>query len=289
MATGKQHQLVIVTDGAADMPERWTDDYGINILPINIQAGGKTYLQGVNLDNARFYRLVDELHIIPKTSLPSPRQVIEFYNRVAKAGDTILSIHVGSKLSGTFSSVQQAAKDAADCFRIYPFDSGGGSAMLAFMCREARIIDRANGSIQDILLKLEGIRQRVTVIFTVENLDFAYMSGRVNRLQARLSSMLQIKPVIVLKDGLLDMAQKVRTRGRAMDYVADMVCQRMRGQKANVAIVHACDFAAAEQLATKIQAMVNCKDLMITELSIAVAAHLGPGTVGVVAYPVDED
>ena len=100
--------LRIVTDGAADMPAGWEKEYDIQVIPINIQFGDKTYLQGVDLSNEAFYRLVDESGKIPKTSQPSPFQFKEFYQRVAKPGDTILSLHVTSKLSGTFES-------AVDC------------------------------------------------------------------------------------------------------------------------------------------------------------------------------
>ena len=93
--------LHIVTDGAADVPVEWEKDYDIDIIPINIQFGEKTYLQDIDLDSEGFYKLVDETRKIPKTSQPSPHQFIEFYKRIAREGDTILSIHVTSKLSGT--------------------------------------------------------------------------------------------------------------------------------------------------------------------------------------------
>jgi DegV family protein with EDD domain len=84
----------IVTDGAADMPAGWEKEYDIQVIPINIQFGEKSYLQGVELSNEDFYRLVDESGNIPKTSQPSPFQFKKFYESVAKAGDTILSMHV---------------------------------------------------------------------------------------------------------------------------------------------------------------------------------------------------
>jgi DegV family protein with EDD domain len=281
--------LKIVTDSSADMPPGWVEKYKINILPINIQIGDKTYRQGIDLTNDQFYDLVERTQKIPKTSLPTPAQIIEFYQTIAKVGDSILSIHVSGKLSGTVAMVEEAAREVADRFKVTPFDSGGGSAMLAYLCREARVLDKAGATIQDILARLEFIRNKITIIFTVDTLDFARLSGRVNRLQSSLSSVLKIKPIIALKEnGSLDIADKVRTRSRSLEKVLDMVKQRVGDRKVNVAIVHARDLQTADALRSSVRKILNVKDLITTELSISVAAHLGPRTVGVVAYPVEE-
>ena len=279
----------IVTDSSADMPNGWDKTYEVNILPMNIQFGGKTYLQGVDLDSDRFYEIVNRTHMIPKTSLPSPRQVQSFYEKIATFGDAILSIHVASKMSGTFGIVQGVAQEMSSRFQIYPFDSGSGSAVLAYMCREARILDQSGANVQEIIDKLEGIRKRITVIFTLDSVEFARMSGRISAFQAAMTSMLQIKPIILLKDGLLEMAEKVRTRRRSLDRVLDIVRDRVGQQKVNIAIVHARDAIAAQALAERVRDLFNVRDIIMTELSISVAANLGPGTVGIVAYPVDEN
>ena len=114
--------LRIVTDGAADMPAGWEKEYDIQVIPINIQFGEKTYLQGLDLSNEDFYRMVEESGKIPKTSQPSPFQFKEFYQHVARPGDSILSLHVTSKLSGTFKSAVAAAGELADKFNIIPFE-----------------------------------------------------------------------------------------------------------------------------------------------------------------------
>jgi DegV family protein with EDD domain len=281
--------LKIVTDSSADMPAGWAEKYWINILPINIQFGERTYRQGVDLSNDQFYDLVEKTQKIPKTSLPTPGQIIEFYEKIAKVGDAILSIHVSGKMSGTITMVEEAAREVADRFKVTPFDSGGGSAMLAYLCREARVLDKAGATIQDILARLEFIKRKVTIIFTVDTLDFARLSGRVNKLQSSLSSLLKIKPIIALKEnGTLDIADKVRTRSRSIDKVLEMVRERVGDRKVNVAIVHARDLQTADDLRGRVKKLLNVKDLITTELSISVAAHLGPRTVGVVAYPVEE-
>lgn len=282
-------KLKIVTDSAADMPDGWAQKYGINILPINIQFGEKTYRQGIDLSNDQFYELVEQTQKIPKTSLPTPAQIIEFYQKIAKTGDSILSIHVSSKLSGTLAMVEQAAREVTDRFKVTPFDSGGGSAMLAYLCKEARVLDKAGATIQDIIDRLTFIRRKITIIFTVDNLEFARLSGRVNKFQTSLSSLLKIKPIIALREnGSLDIAEKVRTRSRSIDRLLEMVKQKVGDRKVNIAVVHARDLPTACLLKNKVSQLFNVKDLITTELSISVAAHLGPRTVGIIAYPLEE-
>ena len=106
--------LRIVTDGAADILAEWGKDYGIDMIPVNILFGEKSYLQGVELDNEGFYKLVDDSKRIPKTAQPSPHQFVEFYRKIAQKGDTILSIHITAKLSGTYASSIAAAEEVID-------------------------------------------------------------------------------------------------------------------------------------------------------------------------------
>src|SRR3972149_5758859 len=145
----------IVTDGAADMPPAWEKDFDIQVIPINIQFGDKTYLQYVDLDTAGFYRKVDETRTIPKPSQPSPHQFVEFYKKVAQPGDTILSIHITSKLSGTYASAVQAAEEVKGTYDVIPFDSMVGSVGIGFMCREARKMERLGKSAPEIIQALE--------------------------------------------------------------------------------------------------------------------------------------
>ncbi|HVM70856.1 MAG TPA: DegV family protein [Anaerolineales bacterium] len=277
--------LRIVTDGAADMPVGWEEKYNIKVIPINIQIGEKTYLQGVELKNEDFYKMVEESGKIPKTSQPSPFQFKKFYQSIAEPGDTILSIHVTSKLSGTYESALVAARELGDTYNIVPIDSGAGSAALGMMCREARLMERAGAAAQQIIERMVRIRQRVHIVLTVDKLDYARMSGRVGTIQAALASLLNVKPIIVLQEGLLDVAEQVRTRGKALDRVLELLRAQFAGEPLNLAAVHARDLSSAQGLSDRARKIFNIKELILTELSIAVAANLGPGTVGLIAYP----
>jgi len=279
--------LRIITDGAADMPPAWEKEFDLQIIPINIQFGEKTFLQYEDIDNEGFYKLVDETKKIPKTAQPSPHQFVEFFEKVAKVGDTIISIHVTSKLSGTFDSAVAAAREVAGKFKIFPIDSFGGSAGIGFMCREARLMDRAGKGAEEIVRRIELIRERIGIFLTLDTLDYARMSGRVGTLQAALASILNVKPLVVLKNGMLDMTEKVRTRRAALERTIEMAREKYSNQPLHIAVVHARDPQSGRALMEMVKDKFNVKDLIMTDLSISVAANLGPGTVGLVLYPAD--
>ncbi len=279
--------LRIVTDGAADIPSGWEEEYDIQVIPINIQFGEKTYLQYIDLDNEGFYRLVDETKKIPKTSQPSPHQFMEFYKKIAKKGDTILSLHVTSKLSGTYASAVAAANELKDMFKVIPFDSAGGSLGLGFMSREARKMDRAGKSVEQIVKYLEDIRYRVLVVLTLDKLEYARMSGRVGTLSAALASVLNVKPIAILKDGLVNMVEKVRTRKAALDRIIEMAVEEFGSQSIYLGVIHARDQDSGNALMAEARKRFNTKEIVLTDLSISLAANFGPGTVGLVVYPVE--
>ncbi len=280
--------LQIVTDGSADMPKSWLEQYQIHVMPLMVRFGEKTYLQGADLTNEAFYQMVNEQQVIPKSSLPSPDQVKDFYRSIAKRGEKILSIHLSSKLSGTFDAFQMAARELVNEYQIYLIDSGAGSAGLGFMCREARRMWQAGVPIEGILSRMENVRNQLAITFTVDSLTFAHMSGRITTLQKALASLLNIKPIIVLRDGLLEMTDKVRTRHRSLERIIDIVSERVGKQRVDLAVVHAADPAMAEEILEKARKVFNVRDFILTDLSIPVAANLGPGTIGIVAYPVNE-
>ena len=277
--------LHIVMDGAGDMPPEWRDLYNIDVVATPVHFDGKTYHPGVNLDFEGFYRLVDESGVIPKTSQPSPYEFTQRFRQIARFGDTILAIIISSKLSGTYESAIAAAKELAGELNIITFDTQAGSAAVGMMCREARLMEKAGKSVQDILARLDQIRQNLTIVLTLDNLEYARMSGRVKALQASLVSLLNVKPIAMLQDGVIIMADKVRTRGRALQRIVEMVYQRVGDQLVNAAVVHARDPETGKTMMEMVKKRLNCKDLIMTDLSLPVAANLGPGTVGVVAYP----
>ena len=279
--------LRIVTDGAADLLPAWEKEFGINTIPVNILFGEKSYLQGVELDNEGFYKLVDESKRVPKTSQPSPHQFVEFYRKIAQKGDTILSIHITAKLSGTYASAIAAAAELKGEFNVIPVDSSCGSLGIGLMCREARKMERAGKNVEEIVAYLENIKNKIRVILTLDTLEYAKMSGRVKTLQAALASLLNVKPSAGLRDGDLNMAERVRTRKAALDRVIEMAKEEFGNKPVYLAVVHARDLKSGQSLLDDAKSHFNHKETMLGELSISIAANLGPGTVGLTLYPIE--
>ncbi|MCC7118726.1 MAG: DegV family protein [Anaerolineales bacterium] len=279
--------LRIVTDGAADILPQWEKEYGIDVIPVNLLFGEKSYLQGVELDNEGFYKLVDENKKIPKTAQPSPHQFIEFYRKIAQKGDTILSIHITAKLSGTYASATSAAEELKGEFNIIPIDSASGSLGIGLMCREARKMERAGKTLDEILAGIESAKNKIRVILTLDTLEYAKLSGRVGTLQATLASVLNVKPIAVLRDGVVNIVEKVRTRKAALERVISMAKEEVSDAPVYLAVVHARDEKSGQSLLAQAQSHFNAKETMLGDLSVSIAANLGPGTVGLILYPAD--
>jgi len=282
-------KLRIVTDGAADMPANWEKQYDIHILPIPVQLAGQSlFLPDPQISVHQFYKMIREYREVPRSSLPSIAHITDFYRSIAQKGDEILSIHVASKMSGTFSVIQNVANELKDEFKISPFDSGAGSAVLGFMCRQARCLSNLGISTEKIAQQLEIAKQNLAIYLTLDNLEFARLSGRVNALQTTLSSLLRIKPIIELKEGILQIAGRVRTRGKAIEAMIDAISEKITGNPMDIAVVHAEDFETALEIKNKISEIFTDFQIYISELALPVASNLGPGTVGIVLYPVDK-
>jgi DegV family protein with EDD domain len=230
---------------------------------------------------------VETSKIFPKTSQPSPHQFAEFYKNNYQKGETILSIHVTSKLSGTYASCVAAAEELKGEYNIIPFDSQGGSLGIAFMCRTARKLERAGKSVQEIVKTLEALRSQVLVILTLDTLEFAKRSGRVGTLSAALASVLNVKPIARLQDGVVEMVEKVRTRKASLARVIEMGKAAFGNRPVSIGVLHARDLESGKALLEDAKKNFNVKDAELIDLSISLAVNFGPGTVGLVLYPAE--
>jgi len=277
--------LRILIDGSADMPESWVKEYQLNILPMPIQFGQKTYYQGEDLTPEQFYQLTEINENHPQSAAPSPARIQAFIEKVSEIGDTVLSLNVSGNMSATITMVRHAASALKGKISVIPFDSQAGSAALGFLAREARLREQAGQTLEEILVGLTKMREKLMIVLTVDNLDFAHRSGRVSLLKKALTSVLDIKPIITLQNGSLNVASVARTRKKSMVRLVSLVRERFDGIKVKVAVVHARDLKSGEILKTMVENALSCTEIILTDLSISVVANLGPKTVGLVAIP----
>jgi DegV family protein with EDD domain len=277
----------IVTDTTCDLPADLLTQHHIVVVPINIQFGQDTYEEGISLSREEFYRKVDELNTIPMTSQPSLGQYIAAYSGLAAEPDTeaILSLHITSHLSGTYdAAVLAASQMPSDAPPITVFDSLSGSMGLGFMVLEAAELAEAGASLQGILARLEVVRDKMRIFFSLYDLRFARMSGRVGMARALLVSILDIKLLLTVQDGHLALLRRVRSQAQAMRALVDTFAEEMGGLPAQVAVIHAQAPQAAEEVRAVIAEQIDATRIFVQDLSLGVAVHFGPGTVGVVGY-----
>lgn len=276
----------IVTDSTCDLPIELLTKHRISVVPINIQFGQESYQEGVTIGGESFYRKVDELNMIPTTSQPSLGQFQATYRALSQEPDTeaILSLHITSHLSGTHGSAAVAAGQMPGEPPITVFDSLSGSMGLGFMVLEAARMAEAGVGMSPILARLETLRARMRIFFSLDDLRFARMSGRVGMAQALLVSLLSIKPMLTVADGRLALVKRVRSRSAALQTLVGELADTLQGLPARVAVIHARAPEAAETVRAALVAHVKATEVFMQELSLGIAVHFGPGTVGVVGY-----
>jgi DegV family protein with EDD domain len=169
---------------------------------------------------------------------------------------------------------------------VHPVDSACGSAGLGFMCVEAARLIEAGSSLDEVLARLEVLRSRIQVILSVRDLRYAQMSGRVSRLQSGLSSLLNIRPVITLHEGLLSMVDKVRTGRKAVERLLELTEEAVgRVEPINLAVIHAEAAGEGQALLQKaLERFPNVAEHFVEDLATSLAVHFGPGTLGIVSY-----
>jgi fatty acid kinase fatty acid binding subunit len=277
----------VVTDTTCDLPDDLVRQHRIAVVPINIQFGQSTYEEGISLSRDEFYRKVEELNMIPLTSQPSLGQYIAAYSALVAEPDTeaILSLHLTSHLSGTYdAAVLAAGQMPSDGPPIAVFDSLSGSMGLGFMVLEAAEMAEAGAGLEEILTRLGDLREKMRIFFSLHDLRFARMSGRVGMAQALLVSILDIKLLLTVQEGRLALFRRVRSEAQAMRALVDIFAEEMGGLPAQVAVIHAQAPQAAEQLRAAIAERLDATRIFVQDLSLGIAVHFGPGTVGVVGY-----
>ncbi len=276
----------IVTDSTCDIPAPLLQAHRIAVVPVNVLFGQISYAEGETLSRDEFYQKVAAASAFPTTSGPSLGQYEAAYTRVAdeEGTEAILSIHLTGELSGTYESAVTAAGQTAARVPVTTFDSCSGSMGLGFMVLEAAAMAEAGCTLEAILDRLAALRDRMQIFFSVDDLQYARMSGRVGMAQALLASLLQIKPLIGVEQGRLVMLRRVRNRAQALRSLVDTAIAALGEGPVRMAVIHAQAPQVAAELASELRQRMHLEEIITGELSIGLAAHLGPGTVGVVGY-----
>jgi len=276
------NKVYIATDSTADLPLELINEYGITVVPLKvIFSGCEPLLDGVEIDTVEFYRRLVENREMPATSQPTPAEFAAAYGKLSAKGGKIISIHLSSKLSGTCQSARMA-KEMVSGVDIEVIDSKLASMGLGLVVLEAAAAARAGKSKEEILDVINKLIPKIQVFFIVDSLDYLVRGGRIGKAQAFLGTILNIKPLLYLKEGIVNPHEKVRGKTRAIDRLVEIVEETAGNKKIKCSLVHGNDPAGVEQLRQKLAAKLNCDEPVVTGLGAVIGTHVGPGVLGIV-------
>lgn len=273
----------IVTDSTADIPLEQAQALGITVVPLTVFFGEEAYLDGVELDNASFYRKLQESKALPRTSQPPPAAFQEAYTRLLNEGaDGILSVHLSSKLSGTYQSACTARDSLPEHMRRMPIeivDSLSISVGMGIPILRAAQEAREGLSLKEIKAHVLDQLSRTRILAVLDTLEYVKRGGRIGGAKALLGNMLSVKPILSLKDGKVVPVEQPRTRSKAYERIAQLLANM--GKLESVAIGEA-STDVGQQLATAIKATYS-GNIPIYKLGAVLGTHSGPGTGAVAA------
>jgi len=276
--------IKIVTDSTAYLPPDLIAKYDIQVVPARIHFGTVSYMEGVNITNEQFWRRLSHASKLPTTSQPSMGDLFEVYSELARRGHPILSIHVSSKLSGTVSSAL-AARSQLPNAQIHVIDSLSTVMGLGMITLAAARAVKLGHSLPEIKMRVAELIQRMNVLFVVDNLNYLYKGGRIGGASALVGSLLNIKPILYLVDGRIDVLAKARMRARALRRLLELMEERLpMGTPAHVAVMHAQAAEEALVLEKEIRSRFNCAEFHFREIGPSIGTHLGPGAVVLAFY-----
>lgn len=277
--------IVVVTDTDASLPNELAERYGVLQVPINVHFGEETFKTGIDIDDVALVRRVRQTGITPTTSAPTPGQFAEIYERAFATGaEAVACFCVSSEISGTYNSALQACELVPDR-PVTVIDSHSVSMGQGFMALEAAALARQGASMAEVIAGAEAVRSRTSLYAALNTLKYLAMSGRVGHLAAGMASLLNIKPVLTLKAGKLDMLEKVRTRKKAWSQVVMRTAGSLDGQPVErLAILHVDADDEARAFEQALREKIACPaEIALAPFSPGLSVHTGPGMVGVVA------
>lgn len=285
-------QTAVVCDSSASIPEEIRSELNIRIVPIYIHHEDKMWRDLIDIKQEEFYRWLPTVDKLPTTAYPGPADFLKTYEQLAEEGiSEIVSIHVSSKSSGTYQAAVtagQMAEEKQSGLRVHAVDSLNVAMCHGWMAIEAARAARKGAGINEIAALLGCIVPVAGMIQTADTLKYLHMGGRIGSATHMLGNLLNIKPLIGMRGGVIVPLGRERSLGKAYKAMANLVEKEVGpGGRIKVAYVHTAAPDRAETLKAIFEERFTCVESIIAELSPSLGVHSGPGASGVCYFPAD--
>ncbi len=282
------NKVALITDSTAYIPRDWIDKYGVKVAPSVVIWDGEELRDWYDITADEFFIRLENSSTMPTTSQPTPAYFKSLYDELLAEEKDILGIHISHKLSGTFSSAEQAKAMLPDA-NIENIDTLSASMGEGWPLLMAIKAAQDGKSLAECKAVAEEASKHTGILLTVNTLEFLHRGGRIGGAQRLVGSALNLKPILEVIDGRIEPAERVRTRKKSLARLAELVVERI-GDKRPVylAAIHANAIEDAEQVLEEIAAKLPLKARMVTAVAPTVGTHTGPGTVGI-AYMAGYD
>jgi DegV family protein with EDD domain len=280
----------IITDSCASLPDEFYAQYGIAMVPYYIHIGQRSLRDLVDITREDLIAYMRTASEIPKTANPGAGDYLEAFQKAAKRSREIISIHMTSLGSGAYQAAcvakEMALKTLGD-LRIEVVDTRNVSMGHGWMVLEAARAALSGATVDEILGLVRRMIPVTRMLQTADTLRYLYLGGRIGRAKHLFGSVLNIKPIIGMEDGIIVALGQARSRAAAYRRMAELIAAKVgSGAAIKAAVVHAADQDAAIALRELLEAKFQCVEMLMANLSSALAVHTGPGTVGVCYVPV---
>lgn len=273
--------VTVVTDSTSDIPMALREELGIVVAPLTVTFGTITYIDGVELSGAEFFRKLAQYDELPKTSQPSVPTFEAVFREALAAGQDVVCITIASQLSGTFNSARLAA-ESVDASRIRVIDSGSTTMGLGWVVVDAARAAESGADLETVASTASSAPERVDLFALLQTLDYVYKGGRIGRASHLVGSALGIKPIVGVDHGVVTPLERVRTWKKALNRLPEMVTRT----PSDIWIGHAENEADAHRLREEMQQRYPAANVVLDYCGSTIGAYAGPGAVAIAAlYP----
>lgn len=272
----------VISDSTCDLSRELIEKNGIDIVPLYVVFDDKTYRDGIDISTEELYKIAEEKNILPKTSAPSPKDFYDIFKKNIENEKDIIYIGLSSKLSTTVQNAIIAAQEFPEG-RIEVVDSQNLSTGIGLLVMKALDYAKEGMNIQEIASRVRELVPKVKTRFIINTLDYLYKGGRCTALESFIGNLLNIKPVVSLKDGKMFLEEKIRgKRDKARNNMLENVLSDKNNMlKERVFVTHSMDLEGAKLLKENLEKEIDGGEIIITDAGCVISSHCGPKTVGI--------